>query len=112
MGVEGWGGGVGGIGGGGWGREGWGEEVGKKIGVEEKGWEGEGKGKEAVRSHEEAIQILTPLFLQYPQALAPKVAPMAQQYIERCQRLNQAPDEALLTPVSEILAKLQSDESA
>ncbi|MEL7216452.1 MAG: tetratricopeptide repeat protein, partial [Pseudomonadota bacterium] len=74
--------------------------------------DGHGKGTEAVRSHEEAIQILTPLFLQYPQALAPKVAPMAQQYIERCQRLNQAPDEALLTPVSEILAKLQSDESA
>jgi tetratricopeptide (TPR) repeat protein len=61
---------------------------------------------EALDADREAIALLRAPFLRHPAAFAYRMAPMCQQYIERCERLGQSPDGELLGPVVEALQRM------
>ena len=50
-----------------------------------------------------AVQVLSQLFLRYPQALADRMIHMLRDYATLCQTLNLEPDQALLEPIVPIL---------
>ena len=56
----------------------------------------------------EAVTLLAPYFERYPQALAPLIAQMAQDYLKACEASGQQPDPTLLMPIVERLQQLQS----
>ncbi len=56
--------------------------------------------------------MLRPTFLRHPQAVIHWMAPMCQQYVERCQKLGVEPDAALLGPIVEVFERLKSRETA
>ena len=58
---------------------------------------------EALASNAEAIATLSPAFAEHPAALGHWMAPMVQEYLERCERLGQSPDIELLEPIVAIL---------
>jgi len=61
---------------------------------------------EALESNHEAIVTLAPSFLTRPAAFAHWMAPMCDQYLERCAKLGREPDEELLAPIAEALQRL------
>jgi Tetratricopeptide repeat len=62
---------------------------------------------EALASDAAAIANLSPAFAEHPPAFAHWMAPMVQQYLERCNRLGQSLDIELLEPVVAILQEQQ-----
>ena len=62
-----------------------------------------GADDDAERTHRAALTTLAPLFQRHPAALAPKIAAMAKDYFERCQRTGQTPDEATLAPILAVI---------
>lgn len=71
--------------------------------------DGLGDGDAALEADREAIATLSVPFLQLPQAFAALMAAIAQQHIERCERLGRVPDMDLLTPIGEVFQNLQNE---
>jgi len=44
-----------------------------------------------------------------PEAFAQHANPMAQEYIDRCEKLGPEPDEALLAPIMALLQRMHED---
>ena len=64
------------------------------------------RAAEAIDANRAAIETLLPLFRHLPQAFAPRMAGMAKEYLERCQKSGTATDMALLAPVIAIFETL------
>jgi tetratricopeptide (TPR) repeat protein len=62
---------------------------------------------EAMASNAEAIATLSLAFAEHPAAFGHWMAPMVQEYLERCERLGQSPDIELLEPVAAIMQEHQ-----
>jgi hypothetical protein len=65
-----------------------------------------------MESVEEAIRLLTPLFLRLPQALDPLMRVIRGAYLQYAQSAKAAPDSALLARVDAFLEKLDPPEEA
>ncbi|MEO0764347.1 MAG: tetratricopeptide repeat protein, partial [Pseudomonadota bacterium] len=65
----------------------------------------------AIASNAQAIATLTPLFRDYPGPLAPKMAGMAKEYLERCEKAGQDPDADLLAEVIAIFSTVQDQQN-
>ena len=57
--------------------------------------------------YEESLRLLTPPFLQLPQAHAPLMQAIVELYFRSLQTVGQAPDVELLTPIVEQLQRLE-----
>ena len=69
----------------------------------------EAQPAQALICYEESLRLLTPPFLQLPQAHAPLMGAVAGRYFQTLQSTGQAPDMELLTLIVEQLQRLQAD---
>jgi hypothetical protein len=64
----------------------------------------------ALAAAREAVEMLAPFFLRYPQAFAPRMVTMVRNHRSRCEEGEEKPDDKLLDPIVAALAALQGDE--
>ncbi|MBV8738353.1 MAG: tetratricopeptide repeat protein [Alphaproteobacteria bacterium] len=64
----------------------------------------------AAASLAEAIQILSPTFLNVPEAVVEVMSGMLQSYLARCEAIGREPDIELLSPVAAAFEKMQQQE--
>jgi hypothetical protein len=61
----------------------------------------------ALEQNQKAIEIYRPYFLAQPPAFAHRMMLVCRQYIESCKKLGREPDANLLTPILEVLRRMQ-----
>ena len=69
--------------------------------------EAAGQIEAALAADVEAMAALTPAFTRTPQAFAPLMAAVVQDYRRRCEAVGTEPDETLLAPVAQVFAVLR-----
>jgi tetratricopeptide (TPR) repeat protein len=71
-----------------------------------------GQTQDGLTANAAAISALADHFHRHKAAFAPRIVPMAQAYLKRCEALGIEPDAALLGPVVEGLQALQAEQGA